>query len=261
VKCDIHWCNADSTQNSRWCAVHQDEYEQQDLRRSEGPYPLDISYMVLQKGIGSAITGAGSYLYNEAKKFGERADAKLQGAVQGSQSGGYLDPSTPNPVVGMQDPFGGPKGPQIEIPKLGGDPSQELNWVGPETDLASAKATSLQNLKTGAVSGAKGAVRGALDAAVGGGKETLVGAKNLVGAVAGAAGKAGKAGMVRVAGGLGMPLWGAQQKTGAKGDKYQYSPGAPRFVQETQKQKLKERLDRQRVFRPNYTGSNVADYL
>jgi hypothetical protein len=77
VKCDVHWCNALSTGNSRWCAVHQDEHDQQYFQRAEGPYPLDISFEVLQKGIGSAIQGAGSALYDAAKTFGDNRQAQM----------------------------------------------------------------------------------------------------------------------------------------------------------------------------------------
>ena len=97
MKCDVHWCNALSTQNSRWCAVHQDEYEQQgpDLQRAEGPYPLDISFEVLQKT--AAITGGGSGLYDAAKRFGENMDSRMQGIAQGGQNrfqGSAIDPAT-----------------------------------------------------------------------------------------------------------------------------------------------------------------------
>ena len=87
MKCDVHWCNALSTGNSRWCAVHQDEYEQQgpDLQRAEGPYPLDISFAILKQGWGAAITGGLSPLYDKAKQFGERMDNAAMGMVPSSQ--------------------------------------------------------------------------------------------------------------------------------------------------------------------------------
>jgi len=61
MKCDVNWCNALRTQNSRWCAVHQDEYEQQgpDLQRSEGPLPLDICFNIMKTATHSM--GSGRY--------------------------------------------------------------------------------------------------------------------------------------------------------------------------------------------------------
>jgi len=85
VKCDVHWCNALSTGNSRWCAVHQDEHDQQYFQRAEGPYPLDISFVILKQE-GAAITGGlSSRLYEQAKKFGERMDNAAMGMVPSSQ--------------------------------------------------------------------------------------------------------------------------------------------------------------------------------
>ena len=79
MKCDVHWCNALSTGNSRWCAVHQDEYEQQgpDFQRAEGPYPLDVSFAVLKQGWGAAISGGLSSLHDAAKTFTDNRQASM----------------------------------------------------------------------------------------------------------------------------------------------------------------------------------------
>ena len=291
MKCAVHWCNAYSTQNSRWCAVHQDEHEQQDFRMSEGPYPLDMAFEALQKGLLSAITGAGSGLYDEAKRFkqdvqsqglagaGRNIDARLQGAVAGSQSGGYLDPSTPNPVHGFKNAAGEAWGPQIEIPKLGGDPSQELNWVDQSIDPASAKAASLQNLKPGALRAGKagvgaavgaglagpvGAVVGAglgggyggeaVDALRGGARDMARGAHTGVKAAIGEPeGKGLLAGVTaagrKIGNVFGVPNWGSRDKMGGQGDKYKISPDAPRFVRNAQEKIFQQKLHDQGRFK------------
>ena len=77
MKCDVHWCNALSTGNSRWCAVHQDEHDQQYFQRAEGPYPLDVSFAVLKQGWGAAISGGLSSLHDAAKTFTDNRQASM----------------------------------------------------------------------------------------------------------------------------------------------------------------------------------------
>lgn len=64
MKCDVHWCNADNTGNSRWCAVHQEQYEQQDFQRGVA---MDIAFESLNKG--PAIFGGRNPLHAMANTF------------------------------------------------------------------------------------------------------------------------------------------------------------------------------------------------